>query len=193
MSTGEIDKVLMHCLMFLNSLLWGDVNKDDDEDTGDSFDTDVDRGHVNNSNVQMGGDGNNYIGDDNYRLSMIEDRQVSVDINGPGRDGGMAEGDLGNTSTVASSIGKSTVSGADCNCCVIIDGDSSETGSLETGRKFDIKYYLQTTQRSALFQFLQYFFYKKSSYFLVIRFLQLCQWYRQTKMPTVTLSFHTRY
>ena len=131
MSTGEIDEVLMHCLMFLNSLLWGDLNKDDDEDTGDSFDTDVVRGHVNNSNVQMGGDGNNYIRDDNYRLSMIEDRQVSVPINegnGTGRDGGMVEGDLGNTSTVASSIGKSTVSGADYNCCVIIDGDSLETG-----------------------------------------------------------------
>ena len=52
--------------MFLNSLLWGDLNKDDDEDTGDSFDTDVDRGHVNNSNVQTGGDKNNYTGDYNY-------------------------------------------------------------------------------------------------------------------------------
>ena len=117
--------------MFLNSLLWGDLNKDDDEDTGDSFDTDVDRGHVNNSNVQIGGDRNNYTGDYNYRLSMIEDRQVSVAINegnGTARDGGMAEGDLGNTSTVASSIGKSTVCAADYNCCVIIDGDSLETG-----------------------------------------------------------------
>ena len=118
--------------MFLNSLLWGDLNIDGDEDAGDSFDTDVDRGQVNNSNVQMGGDGNKYIWDDNYRLSMIEDRQVSVAINegnGTARECGMAEGDLGNTSTVASSIGKSTVSGADCKCCVIIDDDSSETGS----------------------------------------------------------------
>ena len=117
--------------MFLNSLLWGNLNIGDNEDAGDSFDTDVGRGHVNNSNVEMGGDGSNYIGDDNYRLSMIEDRQVSVPINegnGTAKDGGMAEGDLGNTSTVASSIGKSTVCGADYNCCVIIDGYSLETG-----------------------------------------------------------------
>ena len=32
------------------------------------------------------------------------------------------------------------------------------------------------------------FFDKKSSNFLVIRFIQLCQWYRRTKMPTVALT-----
>eukprot|EP00795_Rhopilema_esculentum_P009852 gene9852-18434_t len=85
---------------------------DDDEDLRYGSDTYVDRGHVNNSNVKVKGDGNNYIGDDNDRLSMIENRHVSVAItggNGTVRDGGMVEGDLGNTSKEPSSISKSIV------------------------------------------------------------------------------------
>ena len=131
MSTGEMDEVLEHCLMFVNSLTGGDVNMDDDEDAGDGFDTDVDSGHINNSDVHMGGDGNNYIGDDNDRLSVIEDSLAINEGNGTVGDGGTAEGDLGNTSTVPSSISKSIVCGADYNCCVIIDGESLVTGSTD--------------------------------------------------------------
>eukprot|EP00795_Rhopilema_esculentum_P009854 gene9854-18439_t len=73
---------------------------DDDEDVRYGSDTYVDRGHVNNSNVKVKGDGNNYIGDDNVSVAITGG-------NGTVRDGGMVEGDLGNTSTEPSSISKS--------------------------------------------------------------------------------------